>query len=124
RFRSAVREQSADAAWCTDNVLRAYLEPFDRNLAVALRALRSMAEAQEPTPVRVHLAAIHAPVHLLTGEKHSASTPTDAQIALMVDAIADFRIDTIARAGTMIHEERPDAVLSAILQMLRRAAPR
>jgi len=123
RFRSAVREQSADAAWCTDNVLRAYLEPFDRNLAVALRALRSMAEAKEPTPVKVHLAEIHVPVQLLVGDKRSASTPTDAQIALMTHAIADFRVDTIARAGTMIHEERPEAVISAILRMLRRAAP-
>ena len=62
-----------------------------------------------------------APVQLLVGDKQSVNMTTDAQIALMGRALSTFRVDTIARAGTMLHEERADAVLQAVLAALPRS---
>lgn len=119
KFRSAVREQSVSDAWCTDEVLRAYLRPFELDFRGGLRALRAMSEAVEPAPIGSRLHAIQAPVRLLVGEKRSANSPTDEQMLLLSQKLAHFRVDTIARSGTMIHEERPDAVVAAIREMMR-----
>jgi len=119
KFRGAVREQSANDAWCTDDVLRAYLRPFESNVRGGLRALRAMSEAVEPVPIGSRLHLIQAPVRLLVGEKHSANSPTDEQLLLLSQKVAHFQVDTIARAGTMLHEERPDAVTAAIHDLIR-----
>ncbi len=119
KFRSAVREQSVSDAWCTDEVLHAYLAPFERDVRGGLRALRTMSEAVEPVPIASRLHLIQAPVRLLVGEKHSANSPNDEQILLLSQRLAHFHADTIARSGTMLHEERPDAVVAAIRELIR-----
>jgi len=118
KFRHAVRDQSASMTWCTDSVLRAYLGPYERDLRGSLRALRAMNDAIEPVPLASRLGSIRAPVRLLMGDKISANAPTAEQVALLQRSLTRFAVDTVARAGTMLQEERPDAVLMAIRALL------
>jgi pimeloyl-ACP methyl ester carboxylesterase len=116
KFMAGVREQSASDAWCSRDVLRAYLEPFERNLRASLKALHAMSQAAEPTPIATRLPHVQAPVQLLLGDKQSANMPTASQIALLARSLPVFRADTIAHSGTMLHEEQPDAVVHAVMQ--------
>lgn len=119
KFRAGVREQSASDAWCTDSVMREYLRPYDTDLRGSLRALKAMSESVEPVAIAERLAGVRAHVRMLVGDKHSASAPTDAQIAVLSARLSHFRLDTVGRAGTMLQEERPDAVAAAIVALLR-----
>jgi pimeloyl-ACP methyl ester carboxylesterase len=118
KFMAGVREQSASDAWCSRDVLRAYLEPFERNLRASLRALHAMSQAVEPAPIATRLPQVQAPVQLLLGDKQSANMPSSSQIALLARSLPAFRVDTIAHSGTMLHEEQPDAVVHAVMQHL------
>ncbi len=119
KFRAGVREQSASDAWCTDSVMREYLRPYDTDLRGSLRALKAMSESTEPAAIATRLASVRADVRMLVGDKQSANSPTGAQIALLTSKLVRFRLDTVARAGTMLQEERPDAVTAAIVALLR-----
>ncbi len=118
KFMAGVREQSVSDAWCTKEVMKVYLEPFERDLRGALRTLAAMSEAVEPVPIASRLPQVTARVLLLVGDKPSPNMTTDAQVAVMGQALTTFRVDTVARTGTMLHEERADAVVQAILAAL------
>jgi pimeloyl-ACP methyl ester carboxylesterase len=120
KFQGAMREQSATDTWYRGDVLREYLKPYEKNLRGSLRALQQMSEATEPTPIATLLPGVRVPVRLLVGDKIAPSTPTREQIALMQERLPQFKVDTVARSGTLIHEERPDAVLVVIRQLLAR----
>ncbi len=124
KFRAAVREQSASDAWCTDSVLRIYLTPYERDLRGSLHALRAMSESVEPVPIANRLQNVHVPVRLLIGDKVSGSAPSSAQIAVLSHSLSHFRVDTVQRAGTMLQEEQPTAVLQAIQQLMALVARR
>jgi pimeloyl-ACP methyl ester carboxylesterase len=114
KFVAAMREQSSTDAWITDDVVHAYLEPYEQNLRGALRALRAMNDAVEPLAIAERLPTVTAHVRLLIGDKRSGHTPSEAQIAQLQRGLAHFSVDTVAGAGTMLQEERPDAVVQAI----------
>lgn len=118
KFMAGVREQSASDAWCSRDVMRAYLEPFERDPRASLRALHAMSQATEPASIASRLPQVKAPVQLLVGDKRSSNMPSESQIGLFVRTLTRFRVDTVARAGTMLHEERPDAVVDAVLMQL------
>ena len=118
KFMAGVREQSASDAWCTKEVMKMYLAPFERDLRGSLRVLGAMSESVEPVSIASRLSSITAPVQLLVGDKVSPNSVSDAQVALMASALASFRVDTVPRAGTMLHEERADAVVQATLAAL------
>jgi pimeloyl-ACP methyl ester carboxylesterase len=124
RFASAMREQSSRDSWCTGEVVHEYLAPYERNLRGSLRVLRAMNDAVEPVAIAVRLPGITARVRLLIGDKASANAPTLEQIQALRGGLQHFGVDTIAGSGTMLQEERADAVLQAIrVALARRAAP-
>jgi pimeloyl-ACP methyl ester carboxylesterase len=114
KFVAAMRDQSSSDAWITDDVVRAYLEPYEHNLRGALRVLRAMNDAVEPVAIAERLSGVTAPVRLLVGDKASTHAPSAVQIAQLQRGLAHFTVDTIAGAGTMLQEERADAVVEAI----------
>jgi len=118
KFMAGVREQSASDAWCSRDVMRAYLEPFERDSRASLRALHAMSQASEPVSIASRLPQVTAPVQLLLGDKRSSNMPSESQVGVFVRTLTRFRVDTVARAGTMLHEERPDAVVDAVLMQL------
>jgi pimeloyl-ACP methyl ester carboxylesterase len=118
RFLAAIREQSAAPAWCTPDVAARYLAPIESDVRGTLRVLRAMQQAVEPSRIETELHRIRAPVRLLVGDHPTAHAPTAAQVALLQRQLAKLRVDTITGAGTMLHEERADAVVAAVLEML------
>ncbi len=118
KFVGAVRDQSASDVWCTPEVVKEYLRPYEQNLRGSLRALRAMSESVEPAPIASRLPSVRAPVRLLVGDKKSANSPTDEQIRVLQRGLTQFRADTVRHAGTMLQEEGADAVLLAISEML------
>ena len=120
KFMAGVREQSFSDAWCTKDVMKVYLEPFERDLRGALRSLKAMSEAVEPATIVSRLSLVTAPVQLLVGEKISPNSTTEAQVTVFARGLPSFRVDTIARSGPMLHEERADAVVKAALAALGR----
>ena len=120
QFRGAVREQSFDDAWCTAYALHAYLAPVERDVKAYLRALYAMSTAVEPSPIAAALTHVRAPLRVIVGAMRTPSTPTDAQLALLVNTLPTMRVDTGERSGTMQHEGRPVEVAERILALLVR----
>lgn len=124
RFVSSMKAQSASSAWMTDSVVRAYTEPLEHNLGRVFRALRAMAAAQERVPIADRLPRITAPLRLLVGDTPTPSAPSSTQVDLLRRTVADFQVDTIKQAGTMLQEEQPAAVVTVIEELVRGARAR
>lgn len=114
RFARALRDRSASGDWVGDESVGAYLEPVLRDVGAALRALGAMGAAVEPEPIATVLPRVRAPVRLLVGSVVTPGAPTGPQLRLLLHAVRDVRVDTVAGAGELLHEERPEAVASAI----------
>jgi pimeloyl-ACP methyl ester carboxylesterase len=121
RFVSALREQSADDRWLTDEVVKQYVAPIEHDLRGLLRTLGAMQAAVEPFPIASRLARITVPVRLLVGNKPSASAPSAAQVLMLQRYVPQFALDTLRPGGTMLHEERAADVARAIDEMVRGA---
>ena len=117
RFLSALREQSADARWLTEDVAAQYVAPIEADLRGLLRTLGAMQAAVEPHPIESRLGRIVAPVILLLGDKRSS---TATQIQLLQTLVKRYTTDTLPASGTMLHEERPGDVAQAISTLVRR----
>jgi len=123
RFEAGARAQSTNDAWLTPAVLKAYVEPMERDLRGLFRTLGWMQKAPEPHPIASRLPQVTAPVRLLVGDKIVPSAPTAEQIALLARHLPDFATDTIRGAGTLLHEEAPETVVRA-LEALAVTGPR
>jgi len=121
RFVSALRDQSADDRWLTDEVVKQYVAPIEHDPRGLLRTLGAMQSAVEPFPIASRLARITVPVRLLVGDKPSASAPSAAQVLMLQRYVPRFALDTLRPGGTMLHEERAADVARAIDEMVRSA---
>lgn len=121
RFVSALREQSSDDRWLTNDVVKEYVAPIEHDLRGLLRTLGAMQASVEPYPIESRLARITVPVHLLVGDKLSSSAPTVAQVRVLQTHVKRFAIDTLRPSGTLLHEERAADVARAIDEMVRSA---
>ncbi|MBC8085868.1 MAG: alpha/beta hydrolase [Phycisphaerae bacterium] len=118
KFTGEMRKTSADDSWSSSAVMKEYFSPYERNMRGSLRALQQMGTATEPHGIATVLAGIRAPVRLLVGSKVSGNTPTAEQMALLQRSVPQFRVDTIPKSGSWIHEESPRHVLIAIRALL------
>jgi len=121
KFSSAVREQSADPSWFTTEVASTYLAPLERDVRGQLTVLKDMHEAREPHPIASRLGQVVAPMRLLLGDMPTPNAPSRDQVELLVHQVRKITIDTIRRAGTLMHEEQPADVVRVLDDMLRGA---
>ena len=119
RFIAALRQQSADARWLTDDVVKQYVAPIENDLRGLLRTLGAMQASVEQHPIEGRLPRIAVPVRLLVGDKASPSAPTAAQVSLLQANLKRFTLDTLRPGGTMLNEERAADVARAIDDMVR-----
>jgi pimeloyl-ACP methyl ester carboxylesterase len=119
KFSAAVREQSADPAWFTPEVADAYLAPLEKDVRGQLTVLKDMHDAKEPTPIASRLSQIVAPMRLLLGDKPTPNAPSREQVQLLMHQVRRLTIDTVHRAGTLMHEERPADVVRVLDDMLK-----
>ncbi|HEX6939227.1 MAG TPA: alpha/beta fold hydrolase [Longimicrobiales bacterium] len=128
KIQDGLVASSYDPGWVTDDVVRGYTAPFDEDLGAALSALKRMLGAREPEALRPQLARIRVPVRLLVGVGGSGDAVPPDEVETLRAELADFRADSVPRAGQYIQEERPAVVVGAVLALVaeldrRRAMP-
>ena len=132
-IRGKVHDQlardSGDPSWVdAAGVIDGYTADAASDLGATLRAYRRMADARERDSIAPHLPDIHVPVLLLLGGAPHSGGPRSDEIARLSTSLPDFAADTLSGVGHFPHEERPGAVLDAVMHvheeaMLSRPAP-
>lgn len=117
--RKELKAASVDSSWVTDTVIDGYTADAVAHYHETLDAFKGMAQSHEPEPLVDNLSAIQAPVLMLVGRQPHQSMPPAEQIALLVERVPAFAVDSLDGTGHFIQEERPDAVVAAV----RRFAP-
>jgi pimeloyl-ACP methyl ester carboxylesterase len=120
KIRRILVASSGDTRWVTDDVVAGYTAAAARNLGATLKAFVAMAAAREPEKLEPHLGEIRCPVRLVVGGAPHEGDVSGAEIVLLEHTLPQFALDSVPGAGHFLHEERPDAVVAAIL----RTAPR
>jgi pimeloyl-ACP methyl ester carboxylesterase len=123
KIRAQLVRASGDSSWISDSVVHGYTAAAAIDLDATLKAYVAMARAREPERLEPHLTAIHCPVLLLVGGVPHDGAPGAADIALLAERLGTFALDTVPGAGHFLHEERPDAVVSAVDRVSGRAGP-
>ena len=124
RIRSEVRKamvsSSVDTTWITPEVIDGYTEGAAGDIGAVLRVLKGMANAVEPDSITPHLGEITVPVRLLIGTGPHDSGVSPGKVRVMQSRIPNFAIDSVPNCGLNIHEEKPDALVNAVLKMMGR----
>jgi pimeloyl-ACP methyl ester carboxylesterase len=115
KVRDALADASADPSWVTREVGDAYARPIIADLGASIRVVRAMQRARVPEPLRDNLWRIAQPVRLLIGESNRRGGIGADEVALLASQIADFHADSVPGSGVYVHEERPDALVAAVL---------
>jgi pimeloyl-ACP methyl ester carboxylesterase len=127
RIRSQVRkglmETAGDTTWITREVIDNYTAGGAGNLGAVLRSLKGMARSRDPDSLAPQLTRIQTPVLLLVGAAPRTNGIPAAHTALLRATLPHLVVDSVAGAGLHIHEEQPDAVVRAVLELVRRVLP-
>jgi pimeloyl-ACP methyl ester carboxylesterase len=118
RLHEGLVSNSGDPSWVTDDVLEMYGRPFS-DFGAVLDALSAMASAREQAPLAPRLHRIRAPVRLLVGTTGQGGLTGPGEVEAL-SAIPDFEVTRVTGAGQYIQEERPKAVVNAVLSLHRR----
>lgn len=118
RIAEALREYSADSAWVTDDVVEEYARPIVSDIGGAARVLSKMHRAPIHTPLADLLPQIRQPVRLLIGAANRRGGIESGETELLRERLADFGIDSVARSGVYLQEERAEEVVGAILSLI------
>ena len=116
KIRSILVASSGDASWVTDDVVKGYTAPAAHNLDATLKAFLAMAAVREPERLQPHLGEIHCPVRLMVGGARHDGDVSAEEVVLLERTLPHFTLDSVPGAGHFLYEERPDAVLAALLQ--------
>jgi len=74
-------------------------------------------------PLAHDLSRLRTPLAMIVGADDCAVPPRDAQrVRALLPPLTGGAIDVVARAGHLVHEERPDEVAALILASSRVAA--
>ncbi len=117
RIRGALVAASADSSWVTAAVTNAYAQPIIADLGATVGVIRAMQRAVAPELLRDNLWRIAQPVRLLIGASNRQNGIEADETALLAGRLRDFGADSVARSGVYLAEERPDAVVAAVLAL-------
>lgn len=118
-IRAQMERSSAVKTWITDEVIAKYTAGFRKDFGASLNALRAMSKTEEPERLSDHLSEIGCPVILLVGDTEHQSRPPAGEVALLAARIPNMTVDSIAGVGHFIHEENPEAVVTALERLTR-----
>ena len=79
--------------------------------------MQAMQRARVAEPLRDNLSRIAQPVRLLIGASNRHGGIGSDEVAVLASRLADFRADSVFGSGVYVHEERPDAVVAAVLPL-------
>jgi pimeloyl-ACP methyl ester carboxylesterase len=115
--RLALRRAYADPSRITPEAVPGYARDLgDRRVRRALRATAIAFSRTKPERLREVLAGIHPPTLILWGREDRILPPSQGESLQL--ALPHARLILVAGAGHALHEERPDAVLDALLPFL------
>jgi pimeloyl-ACP methyl ester carboxylesterase len=117
KTRESMVNSSGDTTWVTDEVVVEYTAGVARDLTGTLKAYLAMAAAREPERLAPHLAEVPCPVRLVVGAAPHDGNVNAAAVALLQGSLRTFALDSIPGAGHYLHEERPDAVVEAVVRL-------
>jgi pimeloyl-ACP methyl ester carboxylesterase len=118
-IRKELESASGDRTWITDQVMKGYTAPADRDLGGTLRAYRAMARAREPELLHPYLGTLRCPVLLLVGTAPHDGGVDPNEVTLLHERVASFAVDSVAGAGHYLQEEQPEAVAAAVGRLHR-----
>jgi len=121
KIRGMLLDSSGDRSWVTDGVVMSYTLGEARDLDATLKTFLAMSHAHEPAKLAPRLGAIACPVTLVVGTAHHDGDVPPQEVALMHKAILSFAVDSQLGAGHYLQEERPAAVVTAVVQLAQRA---
>src|SRR6059036_1291544 len=116
KIRGQLIKASGDSSWVSEMVVDGYTTGAAHDLDGTLKAYLAMADAPERERLRPHLAEIPCPVVLLIGGAPHDGGPRPAELALLAGSLRAFTVDTVPGAGHFVYEERPDAVVAAVVR--------
>jgi pimeloyl-ACP methyl ester carboxylesterase len=117
KIRNILVASSGDASWVTSEVVEGYTAAAARNLDATLKAFLAMAAAREPVRLEPHLSEIRCPVLLVVGgARHEGDVSSD-EVVLLERTLPHFALDSVPGTGHFLYEERPEAVLAALLEV-------
>jgi pimeloyl-ACP methyl ester carboxylesterase len=111
---------SVDTTWITPEVIDGYTEGGAGDVGAILKVLKGMVNAVEPDSITPHLGEITVPVRLLIGTGPHDSGVSPGKVRTMQSRIPNFAIDSVPNCGLNIHEEKPEALVNAVLKMMGR----
>jgi pimeloyl-ACP methyl ester carboxylesterase len=115
--RQEIVRNSGDTTWVTDAVIRGYTAGQTGDMHGSIEAFKRMSESKEPESLAARLHEFSAPVRLLVGTvPHPAEIP-DEQRRLLHARLPNFGTDSVAGSGQYISEERPEAVVAAVVRL-------
>lgn len=122
RVRNNLENVSADKSWITAEIVDAYMSPWRRSISETLQAYRAMASSKEELRLGTRLDRLKMPVNLLLGMAPHYGGVLAADLAPVEKLVRHLSITRLPSAGHLLHEERPDDVVSAILRMRQQIA--
>lgn len=121
RLKGSMEDVSGDKSWITAEVVEAYMRPWRNRIVATIDAYRAMSVATERVLISKRLSELRMPVDLLMGlAPHFGQMGSD-DLAPM-NALPRYTLTRIPGIGHLVHEEKPDEVVSAILRMSQRTA--
>ncbi len=121
KIRGMLLDSSGDRSWVTDGVVMSYTLGEARDFDATLKTFLAMSHAHEPAKLAPRLGDIACPVTLVVGTAHHDGDVPPQEVALMHRAILSFTVDSQLGAGHYLQEERPAAVVTAVVQLAQRA---
>ncbi len=119
KIREQMIESSGDAAWVRDEVVDGYAAPAVADFRRTIDVLSSMAKSREPDSLRRHLGAIACCVELLVGDAPHLGSIDPGQIEILRQELHCFSLTHVPGAGHFIQEERPEAIVAAVIRLAR-----
>jgi pimeloyl-ACP methyl ester carboxylesterase len=117
KIRNMLIASSGDGRWVTTEVVEGYTAAAARNLDGTLKAFLAMAAAREPVKLESHLREIRCPVLLMVGGAQHEGDVSSEEVVLLEQTLPHFALDSVPGTGHFLYEERPEAVLGALLQV-------
>jgi pimeloyl-ACP methyl ester carboxylesterase len=118
-LRKGLIASSGDTTWITDEVIDSYTAGPAGDVGAILRALKGMQRAVEPDSLTPQLGRLTIPIRLLVGGAAHEGGITPGRLRVLERRLPDFQQRVVYGAGLHIHEEQPQVIVQALLDLVR-----